>query len=199
MVDHAPASLSELSGRAVAVRIVCRLCAFEEDWSPAGLALHLAQIGGSEVWLEITRHLRCRSFGCGSTDLIAQAVPTTGRSANMKRRVGRFDAHVLAIALAILEAAVQRSRGQAVATMEVRLALLVVHRYAQDSDCVRHFWSRASTGNRSVDDGLAEPLKIIRQRLVSSGWLAPVYLVEPGRIWPWNSPAPPGWRSPDPD
>ena len=189
----APKHLSDLARIEADVRVACRPCGFEEDWPREALARHLFEIGGSQVWSEVTRHLRCRRFGCGSADLRATPVPYARRPPNMPRRVGRLDAHLVEAAMGVLDAAARRSRGQAVATLEVRLALLVVHRYARDRECVRRFWTRASTGNRSVDDGLGEPLQVIRQRLVAAGWLAPSILLDPVRIWPWDSPAPPGW------
>lgn len=196
-MEHAPERLSDLAPLGADVRIVCERCGFEEDWTPEALTDHLAGIGGSEVWSEITRHLRCRSFGCGSTDVRAIPVPRDRRAANMPRRIGRLDAQLVEAALGILDAATRRSLGQAVATLEVRLALLVVHWYARDRDCVRRFWSRASVGNRTADEGLAEPLQVIRQRLVAAGWLAPSFLIEQSKTWPWDSPSPPGWIDPN--
>ena len=196
-IERAPDRLSDLKQAGADVRIQCEQCGFEEDWTCAGLADHLARTGGSELWTEITRHLRCRHFGCGSTNLHATAVPRDRRQANIPRRIGRFDAHLLSTALGVLDAAARRSRGQVAATLEVRLALLVVHRYARDRDCVRSFWSRASIGNRNADEGLIEPLQVIRQRLVTKGWLAPSFLIDPERIWPWDAPAPPGWLQAD--
>ncbi|MCW3796209.1 hypothetical protein OMW55_00090 [Sphingomonas sp. BN140010] len=191
-----PEHLSDPVSSGADVRITCGHCGFEEDWTPAALARHLAEIGGSQRWAELTRHLRCRRFGCGATTLDAVPLPPGSRPANMPRRIGRLDAHLLSAALAVLEGVTQRSHGQAVATLEVRLALLVVHRYARDRDCVRRFWLRAADGNRTVDAGLAEPLQLIRHRLVAAGWLAPPVLLEPARTWPWDSPAPPGWKAP---
>ena len=196
-MKHGPERLSDLAQLGVDVRIVCERCGFEEDWTPDALTNHLASIGGSEVWAEITRHLRCRSFGCGSTDVRAITVPQDRRAANMSRRIGRLDAQLVEAALDILDAATRRSLGQAVATLDVRLALLVVHWYARDGECVRRFWLRASVGNRTADEGLAEPLQVIRQRLISAGWLAPSFLIEPAKIWPWDSPPPPGWAHAD--
>ena len=196
-MEHTPERLSDLAREEVEVRIACRRCGFEEDWAPDALARHLAQIGGSAIWPEITRHLRCRRSGCGSNDLRACRMPRGGRPANLPRRIGRLDAHLVGTALDVLDAAVRRSRNQAVATLEVRLALLVVHRYARDRECVRRVWLRASADNRTVDDGLGEPLQVIRQRLVAAGWLAPVCLIEPVKTWPWDPPAPPGWKDAD--
>ena len=192
-----PEGLLDLAQMGMDVRILCERCGFEEDWTPEALARHLATIGASEVWSEITRHLRCRSFGCGSTELRAISVPQDRRSANVPRRIGRLDAHLLGAALGVLDGATRRSLGQAVATLEVRLALLVVHRYARDRECVQRFWSRASVCNRSADEGLAEPLQVIRHRLVTAGWIAPSFLIEPSKTWPWESAPPPGWASAD--
>ena len=191
-----PEHLAELARVRAWVRIVCGRCGFEEDWAPDALERHLAETGGSRVWSEVVRHLHCRSFGCGSTDLSAVVIPSNGRQANLPRRIGRLDAHLLGAALGVIEVAVRRSDGQAVAGLELRLALLVVHRYARDRDCVRRFWSVASRSDRSVDDGLIEPLRLIRQALVAAGWLAPSVLLDPVKTWPWESPAPPGWRRP---
>ncbi|MBB5713883.1 hypothetical protein [Sphingomonas aerophila] len=188
-----PKHLSDLARIEADVRITCRECGFEEDWQRDAFARHLFALGASQVWSEITRALRCRRFGCGSTNLRAAAVPFARRAANMPRRVGRLDAHLLDTAMKVLEQAVHTSRGRAVATLELRLALLVVYRYSHDRDGVRHFWQRASAADRTVDDGLVEPLRSIRHRLVQAGWLAPAILVDVPRTWPWNSPPPSGW------
>ena len=193
----APKHLSDLARIDADVRIACRTCGFEQDWARGDLARHLFEIGGSQVWSEITRHLRCRRFGCGSADLRAIPVPYARRGANMRRRIAKLDARLLASALELLDEAVRASRGEAVATPEVRLALLVVYAYSRDRDGVRRFWEKASVGGRAVDDGLVEPLRAIRHGLVERGWLAPDVLLERPRIWPWNSPAPAGWLDPE--
>ena len=190
----APKHLSDLHKISADVRITCRRCGFEDDWTRQALAGHLFAIGGSQVWSEITRHLRCRRSGCGSPDLRALAVPYARRPANMPRRIGKLDAQLVATAMKVLEEAVARSRKQGVATLEVRLALLVIHRYARDRELVRRFWQLASTASRTVDDGLAGPFQALRKRLEQQGWIAPAVLIEHTKTWPWNSPAPPGWK-----
>lgn len=188
-----PKHLSDLRKIEADVRITCRRCGFEHDWTRDALAEHLFAIGGSQVWSEITRHLRCRRYGCGSAELRALPVPYARRPANMPRRVGKLDAQIVGTAMKILEQAVARSNKQAVATLEVRLALLVVHRYVRDGELIRRFWKRASNPNRTVNDALAEPLRALRNRLEQLGWLAPAVLLERTKTWPWSSPAPPGW------
>lgn len=190
-----PNHLSDLVKIEADVRITCRRCGFEDDWTREALAAHLFAIGGSQVWSELTRHLGCRRFGCGSTELRAMPVPYARRPANMPRRVGKLDAQLLGTAIKILKEALAHSRGQAVATLEVRLALLVVYRYARDKELVRRFWNRASTSNRTVNDALAEPLQALGKRLEQLGWIAPAILLERTKTWPWSSPAPPGWLS----
>jgi len=191
-----PKHLSDLARIEADVRITCRRCQFEEDWTRDQLAKHLFDIGGSLVWSEITRHLRCRRFGCGSPDLRALPVPYARRPANMPRRVGKLDAQLLATAMEILEHAVATSRDRPIGTLEVRLALLVVHRYARKRELVSAFWQRAKIERRTVNEGLAEPLQAIRAHLVRLGWLAPPVLIEPTKTWPWDSPPPPGWLAP---
>lgn len=127
-----PKHLSDLHKIEADVRITCRRCRFEDDWTREALAAHLFAMGGSQVWSEITRHLRCRRFGCKSSDLRAQAVPCARRQANVPRRIGKLDAQLVRTAMKVLEEAVARSRGQAVATAQVRLALLVLYRYLRD-------------------------------------------------------------------
>lgn len=190
-----PKHLSDLHKIEADVRITCRRCRFEDDWTREALAAHLFAMGGSQVWSEITRHLRCRRFGCGSSDLRAQAVPCARRQANVPRRIGKLDAQLVRTAMKVLEEAVARSRGQAVATAQVRLALLVLYRYLRDRELVRRFWQFASMGTRTVDDGLNFPLGLIRQRLEQQGWIAPAALLERIPTWPWSSPAPPGWKA----
>ena len=194
-----PKHLSDLDALSAHVRIVCRSCGFEDDWTRDEFARHLSATGGSQVWSEVTRYLRCRRFGCDSAAVEALSVLPGTRPPNLPRRIGRLDASLLDAALGVLDAAVRRSRGQAVATVEVRLALLVIHRYARDRNCVRRFWSRASAENRTADDGLRGPLQVIRQRLSDKGWIAPTVLLEDARTWPWSTPAPPGWlAAPEP-
>jgi hypothetical protein len=113
----------------------------------------------------------------------------------MPRRVGKLDMQLVQTAMKVLEEAVARSRGQAVATAEVRLALLVLFKYVRDREVVRTPWQLASVGTRTVDDGLNVPLGLIRQRLEQQGWIAPAVLLERVPTWPWSSPAPPGWKA----
>lgn len=194
----APKHLSDLARIHADVRITCRKCGFEDDWTRGALARRLLEVGGSQVWSEITRRLRCRRFGCGSSDLSAVPVPYARRAANMRRRISKLDAETLAAALGVLDRVVCSSCGGAVATLEVRLSLLVVYAYSRDRESVRRFWERASVGGRTVDDGLVEPLRAIRHRLVGQGWIAPAVLLEEARTWPWDSPAPPGWGHSNP-
>lgn len=140
-VVGSPKHLSDLARIDADVRISCRTCGFEQDWARESLARHLFEIGGSQVWSEITRHLRCAKFGCGSTSLRALPVPYARRGANMSRRVAKLDAHLLELAMHILERAVRVSCGRAVASVELRLALLVIYSYSRDRDGVRRFWS----------------------------------------------------------
>lgn len=80
------------------------------------------------------------------------------------------------------------------AGLEVRLALLVLHQYARDRKLVRGFWERASADDRTVSEGLQEPLHALRKRLEELGWLAPDVQLNRVSYWPWNTPTPPGWR-----
>ena len=80
------------------------------------------------------------------------------------------------------------------ATLEVRLALLVVYRYTRNRGAVRRFLERASVTLPTVNDGLHEPLSTIHARLVERGWIAPEILLERTHTCPWSSPAPRGWR-----
>jgi hypothetical protein len=190
-----PKHLSDLDRIEADVRITCRRCGFEDDWTTADLARYLFEIGGSTVWSEITRYLTCRRFGCGSPELWALPVPFARRPANMKRRVGALDARTIDVALRILQAAASMQSGGSTATLEVRLALLVLYRFTRDREAVRKFWERASIVQPTVNDGLQDPLAAIRERLVERGWLGPDLLLERVHTWPWSSPAPRGWRA----
>ncbi len=194
MVGH-PKHLSDLKKIDADVRFTCRRCGFEDDWSPEDLAKHLLEIGGSQVWSEITRYLHCRRVGCGSPDLRILPVPYARRPANLPRRVGKLDSQLLGTALQILEAAVARSPGRSVAGVEVRLALLVVHGYARDRQLVRDYWECAGDAARNVSEGLSDPYARLRKRLEQLGWVAPAVNLDRVHTWPWNSPAPPGWRA----
>lgn len=188
-----PKHLSDLAKIEADVRVTCRRCRFEVDWRREDLAQHLREIGGSLVWSEITRHMVCRRAGCGSPDLRALPVPYARRPANLRRRIGKLDERLIETALRILVDAVARSRGRSVATIEVRLALLVLHRYIRNGELIRQFWERAALATRTVDDGLNGPLEGIRTSLRRAGWLAPTPETAQVRFWPWSSPAPPGW------
>ena len=196
LVVGQPKQLSDLRKIEADVRITCRRCGFEDDWTPDALANHLFEIGGSTVWTEVTRYLHCRRFGCGSRELRVLAVPYARRPANIPRRVAKLDAQLLGTAMRILEHAVAHARGQSIATLEVRLALLVVHRYARDRQSIRRFWALASKPNRKVSEDLTAPLRVISKRLEQLGWIAPPVLLERTPIWPWQGPVPPGWKPP---
>lgn len=188
----APKHLSDLAKIEADVRITCRKCGFEDDWDRGELAKHLLAIGGSLVWSEVTRHMVCRRIGCGSSILRVAAVPFARRTANLPRRVGRLDQQTLEAALTILDD-VARRRAGAVATTEVRLALLVLLRYSGQRDAAKLFWDRASIAIPLGTDSLHDPLASIRHALVQRGWIAPEAPLERTKTWPWNSPAPPGW------
>ena len=53
-----PKHLSDLDALSAHVRIVCRSCGFEDDWTRDEFARHLSATGGSQVWSEVTRYLR---------------------------------------------------------------------------------------------------------------------------------------------
>jgi hypothetical protein len=188
-----PKHLSDLDRIEADVRITCRECRFEDDWTTSELASHLRAIGGSTVWSEITRHMVCRRFGCGSPDLRAAAVPYARRGANMKARVSKLDAETVQIALAALREALSQQRKGAVATREVRLALLVLLRYTGQREAARQFWERASLTRPLTTDSLRQPLALIEHALLQRGWIAAEVRLDRPRVWPWNSPAPPGW------
>lgn len=189
-----PKHLHDLNKIEADVRVTCRECGFEVDWTVADLSRHLLSIGGNLTWSEITRHLACRRQGCGSSRLRATPVPYARRQANLPRRIGAVDVRLIAAALKVLEDAVSRAPGRDVATVEVRLALLVTFVYSRDAAVTREFWQRASNATRAVAAGLNDPLQLIRQRLMERGWLASAPVEERTPTWPWNSPAPPGWK-----
>lgn len=194
VVGH-PKYLSDLDKIEADVRLVCRRCGFEDDWTVADLTRHLLAIGGSTVSSEVTRYLECRRFGCGSGELRAIPVPFARRPANMPRRIGTLDTKTLATALDILEAAKTEPATRQVATRELRLALLIAYRYAGDRTAVKLFWERASRERPSVNDTLHEPLGAIREALVKRRWIAPEVLLAHQCTWPWSSPAPRGWKT----
>ena len=189
-----PKHLHDLSKIEADVRVTCRQCGFEVDWTIAALSAHLVSIGGNLTWSEVTRHLVCRRQGCSSTRLRATPVPFARREANLPRRVGKFDVRIIAAAMEVLEDASARSPGRDVATPEVRLALLVVYAYSRDAESTREFWLCAGDAGRAAANGLVDPLRLIRHRLMERGWLAAAPVDERTPTWPWNSPAPPGWR-----
>jgi hypothetical protein len=188
-----PKHLSDLAKIEADVRVTCRRCRFEVDWRREDLAQHLREIGASLVWSEITRHMLCGRPGCGSPDLRAVPVPYARRAANLTRQIGKLDERLIETALRILGEAVAGSAGQSVATIEVRLALLVLHRYVRNGVLIRQFWERTTLARRTVDDGLSGPLEGIRTSLRRAGWLAPTSEPAQVRFWLWSSPAPPGW------
>lgn len=190
-----PKHLHDLGKVEANVRITCRRCGFEDDWDRGDLASHVLAIGGNLVWSEVTRHMLCRRFGCGSTDLLAIAVPFARRAANMPRRIGRLDSETLAAALAILDNIARRRTG-AVDTLDVRLALLVLLRYSGHREAAKAFWDRAGLADPLGTENLHDPLGLIRDALVKRARIAPEQRLERTKTWPWNSPAPPGWYAP---
>ena len=192
-----PKHLHDLAKIDADVRITCRRCRFEEDWSRDALAKHLHAIGASTVWSEITRFLTCRRWGCGSNDLRALPVPYARRPANLPHAIGKIDARLIGTALKILDDAARTARGAAITTPAVNLALLVVYGYARDKEAARLFWERAGMTGRTVNDSLTQPLDVLRYRLQQRGWLEPPEVErEQPRLWTFPSPAPPGWLAP---
>ncbi|SEM73353.1 hypothetical protein SAMN05192583_1032 [Sphingomonas gellani] len=188
-----PKHLSDLTQIEADVRIVCRDCHYEDDWTVEALARHLHLIGGNTTWSEITRYMTCRRFSCGSRRLKALVVPYARRQPNLKRRIGKYDEQLIGAAVGVLQDIVARSPGREVATLDLRLALLVVHRYMRDPKPIRELWERAGNAQRPAASGLQEPMAVIRYRLEQGGWLAPEVLLEDTRRWVWDSPPPKGW------
>ena len=155
-----PKNLSDLDKIEADVRITCWKCGFEDDWTVAALSRHLHETGGSTVWSVLTRTRSCRRFGCGSSDVRALIVPYARRPANMPRRIGELDRRLVDTALAILTEAARNRTGSA-ATLEVRLALLVLI-------------AMRATARRRQTSGPARPCRTARS---TSNWQV--------RLWPF--------------
>lgn len=185
-----PKTLSDLARIEADVRVRCRKCGLEEDWSIESLRQHLKGTGGSEAWSEIARTLYCRRSGCGGRDLRVLAVPFSRRPPNMPREIPALQALVIDLAMKVLADAAYRSRQEKVGTVEVRLALYVLHPLLADAPLVRACWHEATRDERAATEGMPHYVTSIRRRLVVRGWLLPEpELVRP-KVWQWSGDPP---------
>ena len=79
----------------------------------------------------------------------------------------------ITLALQILDAAAHRAQHGAVATVEVRLALYVLHPFLRDPALVRDFWRAAERPNPALGHSCHQVLRWIQVRLRDQGWLMP--------------------------
>jgi len=180
-----PKTLSDLARIEADVRVRCRKCGLEEDWSIESLRTHLKATGGSEAWSEIARTLYCRRMGCGGRDLRVLAVPFSRRPPNMPRHVPPLQALVIDLAMKVLSEAAGRASHETVGTSEVRLALYVLHPLLADAPLLRETWREATKEHRSASAGLWYYVNAIQRRLVQRGWLLPEPEVSRPKIWSW--------------
>jgi len=166
-----PKTLSDLTRIEADVRVRCRDCGLEEDWSVESLRRHLAGVGGSEVWSELTRGMRCRRLTCQGTDFRVTPVPFSRKPPNMPRKVKALDGLLIDLALRILHAAAQRSTREPVGTPEVRLSLYVLRPYLRDDHLVRGAWGCACSKERAVITSLHQYVRWFEFRLRQRGWL----------------------------
>jgi hypothetical protein len=178
MVGH-PKHLSDLEKVEADVRIICRECRYEEDWTRDSLGRFLHRTGGSRVWTEITRGMRCRRLGCPSTSLYAIAVPFARKPPNMPRMVSALDALRISVALQILRDAAQVAERGGAATLPVKLALYVLHPHLRDPELVREYWSYAERPIITNGHNCFRVLRWIENRLRERGWLAPEVHLRP--------------------
>lgn len=168
----APKHLSDLDRIKADVRITCRECGYEEDWTLDSLKRHLVRTSGSQSWTEITRGMRCRRFTCCGTDLYPLAVPFARKPPNLPRKVKPLDGLRITLALQILDDAAQRAQYGPVATADVRLALYVLHPFLRDARLVRDFWRAAERPKPELGECCHQLLRWINARLRQQGWLA---------------------------
>lgn len=189
-----PKHLSDLRRIEADVRVTCAECGLEEDWDVDALAARLHRTGGSTVWTEITRKLRCRRFGCGGRDLRAVPVPFARRPPNTPRKVGALDAALIDLSMKVLYEAAYRWTAGPVGTMEVRLALYVVYRYVRERHLVDEYWRIANRARGwAGEPACLDAFQAIRTRLERTGWLLPPPDLVRDQTWPWDSPPPDDW------
>ena len=174
-----PKHLSDLEKIEADVRIICRQCRYEEDWTTASLSRFLHRTGGNATWTEITRGMRCRRLGCPSTLLYPLAVPFARKPANMPRKVSPLDALRISVALQILRDAAQVADQGRAATLPVKLALYVLHPHLRDPELVREYWSYAERPVVTNGHNCFRVLRWIEKRLRDRGWLAPEVHLRP--------------------
>jgi hypothetical protein len=167
-----PKQLSDLAKVEADVRIVCRCFTFEDDWDLNALARRLRRIGGSTVWTEITRGMRCNRPGCKSTNLYALPVEYGQAKPNAPVALSPLDRAMIDLALTILRDATRRSKTGQVGTADVRLALYVVHGHLRDAKLVREFWIAATEPDRKPWSSCQLPMRWIEGRLARRGFVA---------------------------
>ena len=181
MVGH-PKHLSDLAKIEADVRIICRECRLEEDWTAESLGRYLHRTKGSGVWSEITRGMKCRRLGCPSGDLYPLAVPFSRKPPNMPRKVSPLDAIRISVALQILRDAAKVADDGGAATLPVKLALYVLHPHLRDPELVREYWSYAEHPVVTNGHNCYRVLRWMEKRLRDRGWLAPEVHLKPPTV-----------------
>lgn len=161
----APKSLQDLRRVDGSVMLTCRSCGEFTLRDLGDLIAEVRQLGGATSWPEFATVLTCPKRKCGARGMAAKVIPF---STGAKRRPPA-EVVLLNLALIVLREAAGRSTKEAVATVEVRLALRVIHPHLGDVGLLREYWTAAAVEQRHPWTSCHQPYRWIAQRLVDNG------------------------------
>ena len=119
----------------------------------------------SRAWDVVRADQSCRR--CYRTDVRVEAVPFSDNARELRHR--RAENILINLALHILEDAARRSTQGAVGSVEVRLALRVLHPFVRDPNLMIDYWKNATDMPRTAWASCHLPLRWIVTRLVERG------------------------------
>lgn len=157
----APKNLSDLHRIDAQVRVTCTSCRAVEIWELDALIAEVRNNGGNTDWHTARYAVRCPRR-CASPIISLLPIP-------YGRQRARRHAHrhaLINLALAVLREAAARSAGEAVGTIEVRLALHVLRPFVRDQQLLNEFWRAATILPRHPWTSCHLPYRRITQRLI---------------------------------
>jgi len=162
------ASLIDLRRVEATVRVTCKLCGHITLHDREALIQYRQAAGSGLGWDKVQADLPCWGKRCRSNHVAVDAVPFSDDPVALRRR--RAQTILINLALQILDGAARRSTQGTVGTLDVRLALRVLHPFLGDAALLQDYWAQATVEERPGGVSCHDAYRGIAKRLLDRGY-----------------------------